>query len=214
MVYGASEYSKCIAIDGATGETLWEASDYLPECSSLCATKSLVFCATSYGMVCAYDAKTAEYRFCRILGVTPTYIMPDGIEYADGRNLQSKKMQQFRNEMRSGSLAQWMSVFFHEDPNVDFSQEYSYEHAVEDWLMAMGKIDPSQRYYKRFIDARDETQKRVKHVKDSWQRAKTKEKIWRMAFFGLSGIWIAFVLLFGVTNHDYILTHTFIAIGV
>ena len=162
----------------------------------------------------AYDAKTAVYRFCRILGVTPTYIMPDGIEYADGRNLQSKKMQQFRNEMRSGSLAQWMSVFFHEDPNVDFSQEYSYEHAVEDWLMAMGKIDPSQRYYKRFIDARDETQKRVKHVKDSWQRAKTKEKIWRMAFFGLSGIWIAFVLLFGVTNHDYILTHTFIAIGV
>ena len=58
VVYGASEYSKCIAIDGATGETLWEASDYLPECSSLCATKSLVFCATSYGMVCAYDAKT------------------------------------------------------------------------------------------------------------------------------------------------------------
>ena len=58
VVYGASEYSKCIAINGATGETLWEASDYLPECSSLCATKSLVFCATSYGMVCAYDAKT------------------------------------------------------------------------------------------------------------------------------------------------------------
>ena len=25
----------------------------------------------------AYDAKTAVYRFCRILGVTPTYIMPD-----------------------------------------------------------------------------------------------------------------------------------------
>ena len=161
----------------------------------------------------AYDAKTAVYRFCRILGVTPTYTMPDGIDYADGRNLQSKKMQQFRNEMRSGSLAQWMSVFYHEDPNVDFSQEYAYEHAVEDWLMALGKIDPSQRYYKRFIDARDETQKRVKHVKDSWQRAKTKEKIWRMAFFGLSGIWIFFVLIFGVTNPNYILTHTFISIG-
>ena len=162
----------------------------------------------------AYDAKTAVYRFCRILGVTPTYIMPDGIEYADGRNLQmGKKIQQFRNEIRSGSLAQWMSVFYHEDPNVDFSQEYSYEHAIEDWLMAMGKIDPAQRYYKRFVDARDETMKRVKHVKDSWQRAKAKENIWRMVFYGLSGVWMIFVLIFGVTNPEYILSHTFISIG-
>ncbi len=161
----------------------------------------------------AYDAKTAVYRFCRILGVTPTYIMPDGIEYADGRNLQSKKMQQFRNEVRSGSLAQWMSVFYHEDPNADFAQEYSYEHAIEDWLMALGKIDPAQRYYKRFVDARDETQKRVKHVKDSWQRAKTKENIWRMAFYALSGVWLVFVIIFGVTNPAYILSHTFLSIG-
>ena len=161
----------------------------------------------------AYDAKTAVYRFCRILGVTPTYIMPDGIEYADGRNIQSKKMQQFRNEIRNGSLAQWMSVFYHEDPTVDFLQEYSYEHAIEDWLMAMGKIDPSQRYYKRFVDARDETQKRVKHVKDSWQRAKAKENIWRMIFYGLSGVWLVFVLIFGVTNPAYILSHTFLSIG-
>ena len=162
----------------------------------------------------AYDAKTAVYRFCRILGVVPTYLMPDGIEYADGRNLQSKKMQAFRSEIRNGSLGQWMSVFYHEDPNADFMQEYAYEHAIEDWLMAMGKIDPSQRYYKRFVDARDETQRRVAHVKDSWQRAKTKEKIWRMVFYTLGGIWLLFVLIFGVTNPEYILTHTFISIGV
>ena len=161
----------------------------------------------------AYDVKTAVYRFCRILGVTPTYMMGDGIEYADGRNLQAKKMQAFRNEIRNGSMGQWMAVFYHEDPNADFTVEYSYEHAVEDWLMAMGRIDPSQRYYKRFIDARDETQRRVKFVKDSWNRAKTKEKIWRTAFYSLSGIWLLFVLIFGVTNPEYILTHTFISIG-
>ncbi len=62
IVYGASEYAKCIAIDGASGEMLWEASDYLPECSSLAATQELVFCATSYGMVCAYDAKSGELK--------------------------------------------------------------------------------------------------------------------------------------------------------
>jgi outer membrane protein assembly factor BamB len=81
VVYGASEYSKCIAIDGATGETLWEASDYLPECSSLCATKSLVFCATSYGMVCAYDAKTGELVKEHDL-TTPFYSSP---VVADGK---------------------------------------------------------------------------------------------------------------------------------
>ena len=75
VVFGASEYAKCIAIDGATGETLWEANDYLPECSSLAATKELVFCATSYGMVCAYDAKTGEVRKEHDLE-TPFYSSP------------------------------------------------------------------------------------------------------------------------------------------
>lgn len=81
VVFGASEYAKCIAIDGATGETLWEASDYLPECSSLAATKDLVFCATSYGMVCAYDAKTGEVRKEHDLS-TPFYSSP---VVADGK---------------------------------------------------------------------------------------------------------------------------------
>lgn len=75
IVYGASEYAKCIAIDGASGETLWEASDYLPECSSLAATKDFVFCATSYGMVCAYDAQTGELRKEHDL-TTPFYSSP------------------------------------------------------------------------------------------------------------------------------------------
>ena len=75
IVFGASEYAKCVAIDGASGEVLWEASDYLPECSSLAATKDLVFCATSYGMVCAYDAKTGEVKKEHDL-TTPFYSSP------------------------------------------------------------------------------------------------------------------------------------------
>ena len=75
LVFGASEYATCIAIDGATGETLWEASDYLPECSSLAATKDFVFCATSYGMVCAYDARTGEVKKEHDL-TTPFYSSP------------------------------------------------------------------------------------------------------------------------------------------
>lgn len=81
LVFGASEYAKCVAIDGSSGEVVWEASDYLPECSSLCATSNFVFCATSYGMVCAYDAKTGELKKEHDLS-TPFYSSP---VVADGK---------------------------------------------------------------------------------------------------------------------------------
>ena len=92
----------------------------------------------------AYDAKTACYRFCRILGVTPVYLMPDGTELTDGKNLDVRNNAQMRTEIRNGSLSQWMTVFYHEDPFADFSADYAYEHALEEWLMALGKIEKRQ----------------------------------------------------------------------
>ena len=71
----------------------------------------------------AYDARTALYRFCRILGVTPTYLMPDGTELSNGKNLDQDDLSQYKNELRQGSFAQWMAAFYHEDPFADFSAE-------------------------------------------------------------------------------------------
>ena len=161
----------------------------------------------------AYDAKTALYRFCRILGVTPTYLMPDGSELSNGKNLDQDNLSQYKNELRQGSFAQWMAAFYHEDPFADFSAEYAYEHSLEDWLMALGKIDVSQPYYKRFVNAREETSNRVKDVRDNWARAKGREKIWRTSFYALSGIWVLLVLIFGVKDTSYLLSHTFLSIG-
>lgn len=161
----------------------------------------------------AYDAKTACYRFCRILGVTPVYLMPDGTELTDGKNLDARNNAQMRTEIRNGSLSQWMTVFYHEDPFADFSADYAYEHALEEWLMALGKIDVTQSYYKRFIDAREETTNRIKNVRDNWQHAKGREKLWRMVFYGLCGLWILLVLLIGVKDRTYLLSHTFLSIG-
>ena len=161
----------------------------------------------------AYDAKTAVYRFCRILGVTPTYLLPDGTELTDGKNIDSRNNAQIRNEMRNGSFTQWLSVFYHEDPFADFSEEYAYEHTLEDWLNALGKIDSSQSYYRRFVDAREETSSRIKNVRNSWQRAKGKENVWRMTFYGLSALWLLLVLLIGVKDRTYLLAHTFLCIG-
>lgn len=69
VVFGASEYSKLIAINGADGSVLWESTDYLPEVSSPVATKDNLYLATSYGVVAAFDAKTGELRKEHDLGV-------------------------------------------------------------------------------------------------------------------------------------------------
>lgn len=161
----------------------------------------------------AYDARTALYRFCRILGETPTYLMPDGTELSNGKDLDQNNLSQYKNEVRQGAFAQWMSAFYHEDPFADFSAEYAYEHALEDWLMMLGKIEPTQPYYKRFVNAREETSNRVKDVRDNWTRAKGREKIWRTSFYALSGIWMLLVLIFGVKDTTYLLGHTFLCIG-
>ena len=161
----------------------------------------------------AYDLKTAVYRFCRILGVTPTYQMPDGTELTDAKNLDERNNTQMRLEVRNGSFIQWMSVFYHEDPFADFSEEYAYEHTLEEWIMALGKIDSSQTYYKRFVDAREETSNRVKSVRDNWQRARHREQIWRMTFYGLCGIWLLLLLIIGIKNCSYLVNHPFLSMG-
>ena len=161
----------------------------------------------------AYDVKTAVYRFCKVLGVTPVYVLADGTELTDGRNLHSHDYAQIRNEMRNGSFTQWLSVFYHEDPHADFTEEYAYEHTLEEWLNVIGKIDSHQSYYKRFVDAREETSKRIHNVRSGWERAKGKEKVWRMAFYGLSALWILLMLFIGVKDRTFLLEHSFISIG-
>ena len=58
VIFGANEYAKLVAINGADGKVLWESSDYLPEVSSPAATKDHLYVATSYGVLAAYDTKT------------------------------------------------------------------------------------------------------------------------------------------------------------
>ena len=160
-----------------------------------------------------YDYRTAVYRFCRILGVTPVYQMPDGTIYDDGRNMTVHNQAQLRSEIREGSFTQWMSVFYHEDPNADFSEEYAYERTLKEWLMDLGKLDNTYSYYKRFVDACEETTSRIKSVRDNWQKAKRRENIWRTVFYTLCGIWILLILFIGVKDRSYLLGHTALCIG-
>ena len=161
----------------------------------------------------AYDIKTAVYRFCRILGVTPTYLLPDGTELKDGQDLSRSLYPQMRNELREGSLAQWLSIFYHEDPSQSFEEEYSYERELEKWLMVLGEIDVANQYYKRFVKARELTQDKMDSVRRGWKNAKHKEQSWRIAFYSLCGIWMLLVLVFGISGRDFLLRNSFVTIG-
>ena len=71
----------------------------------------------------AYDIRTALYRFCRILGVIPSYLLEDGTELTSAITMDKVTYRpQLLSAMKQGSLSQWMAVFYHEDPFQDFSE--------------------------------------------------------------------------------------------
>ena len=134
-------------------------------------------------------------------------------DYDNGRDVNVQNHAQIRSEIREGSFSQWMSVFYHEDPNADFSENYAYERTLKDWVMALGQLDNTNSYYKRFVNACEETTSRIKNVRDNWQTAKRRENIWRTVFYSLCGIWILLILFIGVKDRSYLLGHTFLCIG-
>lgn len=161
----------------------------------------------------AYDIRTALYRFCRILGAKPQYLLPNGTVLNDGRNIDLSYTSLLRSELRNGSLSQWMSVYFHEDPTHDFSEEYSYERELHAWINALGDIDKQQPYFKRFTKACEDTKSRVDEVREQWKRAQSREKIWKYTFYGACGLWILMLIIFGISGRDYVLDNSFLTIN-
>ena len=162
----------------------------------------------------AYDLRTAAYRFCRILGTMPTYRLDDGTELKNGADFEKQVLRPLLlPALKRGALGQWMAVYFHENPHKDFSEPYSYEHALEKWVLEMGSIDSNQMYYKRYITAKKETAQKYAEVRNGYMKAKSKEHFWRIVYFSLCALWIVMLLLLGVSKRDYILSHSFLTIA-
>ena len=154
----------------------------------------------------AYDLRTAAYRFCRLLGVKPTYLLDDGTELNDGANFDKvAHRSMLLTACKRGALSQWMAVYYHENPYEDFSAEYSYERKLEEWVNRLGEVDPGQMYYKRFVNAKEETARKYKEVKHEYRMAKGKERFWRLTFYGLCAVWMGLLLAVGVDDHARVL---------
>jgi len=158
----------------------------------------------------AYDLRTALYRFVAILGVTPTYRLSDGTLLSDGHHLDSRRYQELKDEIRNGAFAQWLTVFYHEDPSQDFSETYSYERALESWLKALGAIDSQQVYYRRYMKACEDAKERIVATSRQWKRAHYTERLWKFVFIAFAVVWIALVLVMGIDDRTYLLDHYFL----
>ena len=155
----------------------------------------------------AYDLRTALYRFCRILGTIPSYRLSDGTMLTNGRHLPQLNPQQMKGEMRNGALPQWLAVAYHENPDKDFTEEYSYERELEAWVMALGQLDPQQQYFRRLMKAKEETQARTTSVRKQWQSASTIERLWKFGFLAAAAVWIVMVFVYGLDDRTYIFRH-------
>ena len=161
----------------------------------------------------AYDLHTAAYRFCRILGAIPVYVLEDGTELTDGTNFEKQTRRPILlGAMRRGALSQWMSVFFHEDPHKNFEEPYSYERSLEEWVMSLGEVDQNQMFYKRLMTAKQETDQKYSTVKKEYTRARRNEHRWRTTFYSLCGLWIVLLLIFGIDNRDDVMARTSLTI--
>lgn len=162
----------------------------------------------------AYDLRTAAYRMCRVLGVKPVYILSDNTVLDDGLAIDMNLYPLIKAEMREGSFCQWLSVWYHEDPFRDFSEEYSYERMLEQWVMKLGEIDKQQLYYRRYINAKEETTKKINDVRDSYNKALRKEKMWQYIFYGMVAVWLLLVLIVGISGRHYLMGHSLFTIGI
>lgn len=161
----------------------------------------------------AYDIKTASYRFCRMLGVVPFYLLQDGKVLEDGLKIEKKDMRQIRTEIRNGNFCQWLSVFYHENPETDFTESYSYERTLEKYLMKLGDFDMAQPYYKRFVAAKADTEKKTAEAHGAWKKASSKEKNWKMTLYGLVSLWIVLLLVFGISNKPFFVHNILWTVG-
>ena len=161
----------------------------------------------------AYDLHTALYRFCRILGAVPRYLLPNGTELKSEKDVENKALaDKIRTELRSGSLHQWLSVFYHEDPTRDFVEEYSYERELERWIMDMGKIDVQQFHYKRFTKAQKDTVERIAEVRREWNISRFRERIWRYSYYFLTVVWLFLLGFVGISDSTIILNHPILCV--
>lgn len=161
-----------------------------------------------------YTVRTAAYKLCCLFGVTPVYRMPDGKELRLPEDLNKKNKNDYRQQLRRSVLADWLSVFYHENPHADFSAPYSYERKVEEWLNLIGEYDGNNEYYLRYYDAKVQLKEEAEKTVSEYERVNSKDRMWKSLFIASLIIWLALVVITGFSDstRKFLLGHTLFSI--
>lgn len=161
-----------------------------------------------------YDLRIAAYRFCKMLGYDPIYKIGEGEIIHDETELDARDTSKQKRELLRGCLAQWLTIFYHEDPTQDFSEQYAYERSLTRWIERIGSIDHSNVYYRRFTQAKKETAAKFENTVKTYRSMNIQLVSWRTLFYALSIVWIVMLAVYGVGNHRMIVNHSFYTIGI
>lgn len=165
-----------------------------------------------------YDIRTAAYKLCVAIGGVPGYNIhteEEGNTIVQSISaLKDLPAKAVRDEMRQGSLKQWISIFFHENPLDNFTEPYDYEHSVERYLLTLGTYDNSEMHYKRYAKAEEQMDRKILESKQEWMANLKRQKTCMYTVCAMSAIWILLVGIFDIPATDVFKENIYYYVGI
>lgn len=160
-----------------------------------------------------YDLRTAAYKLCKAMGGEPVYEIAGeegSVIVSHPDQLEDLPVKDVRQAIRNGCLVQWMSVFFHEDPMINFDSPSAYNECVRTFLDTVGSYDAGEIHYKRFIKAQEEFDRKVVDSHRKWDKSLKNKNLFRFAFVGVNVLWIVMLIIFGLDETPNMKAHVYI----
>lgn len=165
-----------------------------------------------------YDVRVAAYKLCAAMGVDPVYEIREGdevvCEICQVEDLEQVDRTIVCRALRKGSLREWLAVKYHENPFAVFEKEYDYEYALQEFLDKVGAYNPGDPYYKRFVDAKEQTVKRYEDTEHLWYKARWKERVLITGFTALSGLLATLILILGIPDRNLFMDYVWYAVWI
>lgn len=162
----------------------------------------------------SYDIRVAAYRFCKGLGITPSYYLRTGGDLISSlEEFRQLSVSVIRTEMKQGCMEQWLTIFFHEDPMQNFSEQYSYEQALKDYLLEIGRVMPDNSFYKRFRHAQEDGRKKLKEYRVLSFRMQAQERMLKNLFLGVAAGLSLLILILGYSDPEEFIHRIYFSVG-
>ena len=123
--------------------------DWIRECTNVKSKENLQKAGP-------YNWRIGTYKAIRGMGVTPYYRFPKcDRKITDPADLSQIPADEIREEMQNGMLADWLAVFYQEDPSIRYDQlpKFSFEQKCEEYTRKVGELNPEDENYKDFAEA-------------------------------------------------------------